>query len=164
MLPSQSSSAPLQDSAGGLQVPHAQELLHVREPVDPHEVVQDPVSPRQHSPFSSQEPSQSSSTPLQVSAGGTQLPQVQELEHVLEPVELHEVVQVPEVPRQHSKPLSQPFTQSSSTPLHVSAGGTQLPQSQEALQVCRPVVPQLVGQLRVSPWKQCSPVLSVQVP
>ena len=107
---------------------------------------------------------QSSSSPLQISVGGLQRPQVQSFRHNLDPVDPHEVVQEPVLPLQQPKVSSQDPSQSSSTPLQVSAGGTQVPQSQEALQVCVPVVPQLVVQLRVSPWKQFSPLLSVHVP
>ena len=99
---SQSSSAPLQVSTKGVQEPQAQEELQVREPVVPQEVVQVPVVLRQQAKLSSQAVSQSSSAPLQVSAGGVQEPQAQEELQVREPVVPQEVVQVPVVLRQQA--------------------------------------------------------------
>ena len=75
-VPLQSSSTPLQVSAGGVHVPQAQADEQVRVPFEPQEVVQEPVLPRQHPRPSSQAPSQSSSAPLQVSPGGTHSPPV----------------------------------------------------------------------------------------
>jgi hypothetical protein len=167
--PSQSSSMPLQVSDGGTQLPQAQELLHVRVPVVPQLVVQLPLVPRQQAHVSSQPPSQSSSMPLHVSVGGVQLPHVQELEHMREPVVPQLVVQLPLEPRQHGYPSSHVPSQSSSTPLHVSEGGTQVPQLHEELQVCSPVVPQLVVQVLVWPARQgkvssISPLQSLSTP
>jgi len=69
-VPSQSSSIPLQVSVGGTQEPHVHQFEHVFVPVVPHVVVQLSVVPLQHPNPSSQTPSQSSSSPLQVSTGG----------------------------------------------------------------------------------------------
>jgi len=69
-VPSQSSSIPLQVSVGGTQEPHVHQFEHVIVPVVPHVVVQLSVVPLQHPNPSSQTPSQSSSSPLQVSTGG----------------------------------------------------------------------------------------------
>jgi len=55
-------------------------------------------------------------------------------------------------PRQQAKPLSQPETQSSSAPLHVSAGGVHAGfHVQDAEHVCVPDDPQPVAQLRIDP-------------
>jgi len=75
--------------------------------------------------------------------------------HVPQP---HPVVQVWEplhrltlqarlVPAQQVQPSSHRPSQSSSSPLHVSEGGVQLPQAHEAEQVRVPVLPQVVVQL-----------------
>jgi hypothetical protein len=81
-VPSQSSSLPLQLSAGGAQLPQVQLALHERVPVVPQPVVQLPIAPRQQVNPSSQVPSQSSSIPLQLSAGGEHVPHVQLDVHV----------------------------------------------------------------------------------
>ena len=96
-MPSQSSSAPLQVSAGGVQDPQAQADEQTRVPLDPHEFVQEPVLPRQHPRPSSHAPSQSSSIPLQFSAGGVHaLPDGswQSSVQVPDPVDPQEVVQL----------------------------------------------------------------------
>src|SRR5690606_13387547 len=72
-VPSQSSSTPLHTSAGGvhaapLGIAHA--LVHAPLPVVPHEVVHETLAPSAQAKPSSGAPSQSSSMPLQVSAGG----------------------------------------------------------------------------------------------
>ena len=155
--PSQSSSAPLHVSDGGLQVFHVHEPEQLRVPVLPQVVVQLPVLPAQHWYPSSHVPSQSSSMPLQVSPGGTQNPQSHEPVHVRLPVLPQVVVQVPDWPAQHAKVSSHSPSQSSSAPLHVSAGGTQLPHMHEPEQVRVPVVPQLVEQLVLVPEQQVHP-------
>jgi len=142
--PSQLSSTPLQLSVGGLHVPQAQLALQVRDPVEPQLVVQLPISPWTQVSVSSIDPSQSSSAPLQVSAGALQLPHAHPDEHVLEPVEPQVVVHELVVPAQQPKPSSQVALQSSSTPLQISAGGEQALQPQAPEQVRDPVVPQLV--------------------
>jgi len=156
-VPSQSSSIPLHTSAGGMQLPHAQELLHVLVPAVPQLVVQPPVVPLQHDHPSSQVPSQSSSIPLHTSAGGTQLPQLQEALHVCTPVVPQLVVQGELVPMQQAHPSSHPPSQSSSIPLHTSAGGMQLPHEHKLEQVLDPVVPQVDVQLPSVPWQQGHP-------
>jgi hypothetical protein len=75
----------LHDSAGGEQEPHEQEPPQVRLPVVPHEAVQGPLAPRTQSNPSSVLPSQSSSRPLQASAGRTQAPHSHDAEHVCVP-------------------------------------------------------------------------------
>jgi len=159
--PSQSSSSPLQVSDGGVQLPQAQEAEQIRVPDDPQLVVQLAVSPRQHPKPSSHIPSQSSSTPLHISDGGVQLPQVHEDVQVREPTDPQVVVQLPEAPAQHVKPSSQVPSQSSSWPLHVSDGGLQLPQAQAEEQVRVPVVPQAVVQLPVAARQQLYPLSHV---
>jgi hypothetical protein len=154
---SQSSSAPLQSSAGGLHDPQLQLVLHVREPVEPHPVVHGPTAPRQHMKPSSHALSQSSSAPLQTSAGGVQLPQVHEPLHVREPVLPQLEVQLPAEPCAHMKPLSIATSQSSSRPLQVSAGGVQTPHVHDALQVREPDVPQLDVQLPELPCTHVKP-------
>jgi len=123
--PSQSSSAPLQVSEGGLQVPHTHDELQVLVPVEPQEVVQFPVVPRQQAipGPSSQAPLQSSSMPLHVSPGGMQSLHMQTAEHCLVPFVPQDVVHAPVSPRQHANVLSQLPSQSSSAPLQISAGG-----------------------------------------
>jgi hypothetical protein len=158
---SQSSSMPLQTSAGGMQVPQAQELPQVLEPLVPQDVVQVSVLPAQQVKPLSQVPSQSSSVPLQVSAGGVQEPQEHEEEQVRLPALPQLVVQVPLDPAQHPQPSSHAPSQSSSRPLQTSAGGVQLPQAQEPLQVLEPVVPQEVEQASVLPAQQAKPLSQV---
>jgi hypothetical protein len=148
---SQSSSTPLQLSMGGAQEPHAHDAEQVRDPVEPQLVVQLPVAPWTHVWFSSMDPSQSSSDPLQASVGGEQLPHAQLPEQVREPVVPHVVVHEPVVPAQHPSPSSQAPLQSSSMPLHTSAGGEHALQPQLALHVREPVEPQLVMQDPVVP-------------
>jgi hypothetical protein len=75
-LPSQSSSAPLQVSPGGVQLPGPgtwQSKVHIPVPVELQVVVQGtPGSFWTHPSPLSGSPSQSSSPPLQISAGGKQ--------------------------------------------------------------------------------------------
>src|SRR5207245_10004189 len=102
---------------------------------EPHEVTHVDVEPAQQANPLSHTLSQSSSRPLQVSAGATQAPSVQAAEHARVPVEPQVVVQADVVPAQHANTLSQPMTQSSSRPLQISAGGVQAPHAQAALHV-----------------------------
>jgi len=163
-VPSQSSSLPLQVSAGGLQAPQLHVEVHVLVPVLPQLVVQEPLVPLQHENPSSHVPSQSSSTPLHVSPGGVHDPQLQELEHTLDPVVPQLDVQEPEDPLQQVKPLSHVPSQSSSAPLQVSAGGLQAPHTHDELHVLVPVLPQEVVQLPVVPLQQAMPGPSSHVP
>lgn len=158
--PSQSSSFPLQLSAGGLHaspVGTAQPEVHVPEPIDAHVVVHATTLPAQQANVLSHAPSQSSSLPLQLSAGGAQALPVgiaQLGEQVPAPCEPHVVVHETAAPWQHAKPLSQPLTQSSSLPLHVSAGGVQSPGAgieHCAVQMPVPVDAHAVVQLTVAP-------------
>jgi hypothetical protein len=107
--------------------------------------------PRAH-PGSSVEPSQSSSMPLQTS-------------YPLQvPVQVELQIRVPEVPQlvvhevvvfcTQAKSSSFRPSQSSSRPLHFSAGGTQVPQVQVFPQLCVPLEPQLVLQLWEVPLTQ----------
>jgi len=162
--PSQSSSDPLHTSLGAAQLPHAQAVLHTREPVVPQDVVHDSVTPLQQANPSSQVPSQSSSAPLHVSEGGAQAVQAQELLQLREPVVPHEVVQLPVSPRQHSNPLSQSVSQSSSSPLQVSTIPPQASHRHPSVQDCVDTAPQGVVQLRDSPVKQSEPDLSAHSP
>jgi hypothetical protein len=156
MEPSQSSSVALHDSVGGEQLPHAQLPEQVRVPVEPQVVIHDPVAPAQHAKPSSQVALQSSSIPLQISAGGEQALQPQEPLHVRVPVVPQLVVHDPLVPAQQVKVSSQLESQSSSIPLHASMGGVQEPQLHEAVHVRIPAVPQPVVQLPVVPGMQVS--------
>jgi hypothetical protein len=156
-VPSQSSSIPLQISAGGEQLPHAQVALQVRVPVEPHEVVQLPMLPRTHAKDSSIDASQSSSAALQLSTGGVQLPQVHAELQVRVPVDPHVLVHEPLVPRAQANPSSGVPSQSSSAPLQSSAGGRHAPQAHEAEQVRLPMVPQVVGHPPMLPRMQVKP-------
>jgi hypothetical protein len=153
--PSQSSSTPLQDSIGGWHVPQAQPAPQKRLPVLPQEVAHEPVVPRQQ-PGSSQVPSQSSSILLQVSAGGVQVPQPQELLQVCDPAVMHVVVQGWVAPRQQPG-SSQAPSQSSSLPLQTSAGVWQGSHVQPLLQALDPVVPHEVEQLPLVPLQHSDP-------
>jgi hypothetical protein len=149
---SQSSSRSLQVSTGGVHAAagtHA--ALQLRVPVLPHTVVHAEGTPAQQPKPSSHVPSQSSSRPLQVSAGGVHVPNVQLDPHERVPLDPHVVVHVPVLPTQHAKPSSHAPLQSSSTPLHVSAGGEQIDQPHVAPQVRSPVVPQVVTHMSVVP-------------
>ena len=153
IVPSQSSSAPLHTSAGGTQASNTHIELQTCVPVEPQVVVHDCISAGEHSTVSSTSPSQSSSTPLHPSAGGSHtLPIVHVVpSQVRVPVESQEVVQVIVLPATHSKVSSGAPLQSSSTPLHTSAGATQSLQVQSVPHVRVPVVPQEVVQLSDCP-------------
>ena len=155
--PSQSSSWPSQISAGGTQLPQAQLLSQVFWPAEPQDVVQLSVAPAAQMKPLSAAPSQSSSRPLQLSAGGLQALQAQPLAQVLSPVEPQEVVQLPVAASTQAKPLSLLPSQSSSLPLQLSAGGMQLFQVQAAPQAPAPTVPQLVLQAPLLPAAHCQP-------
>jgi len=150
--PSQSSSFPLQDSAGAEHAPNVHVAPHVLLPVEPQLVVQEPIAPGLHSLVSSTPPSQSSSTPLQPSAGGLHAPSVQLPLQVREPVDPQLVVQLIDVPREHPKSSSTMPSQSSSRALQVSMGAEHAVHEQSARQVRAPVDPQLVVQLSLAPW------------
>jgi hypothetical protein len=171
----------LQVSAGGAHAPHAQAGEQLWEPVEPQVVVQLCVAPGVHVPAVQPlhgphaqvgEHVRVSLPPPHVQARvstvdgvhsppgthGDQPPQAQALEQVR--------VCVPHVPqlcvcvvaRQHSPtPLSQPDTQSSSTPLHVSTGGVHEPHAQAIEQIWEPVEPQLVRHDCVVPRRQAKP-------
>ncbi len=119
-LPSQSSSRPLHVSAGALHALHEQSSRHVRAPVEPQEVVHISLVPCTQAKMSSGTPLQSSSMALQVSAGGAHTSHEQVLVQIRLPVVPHDVMHEPVSPRQQVNVSSQPSTQSSSTPLHVS--------------------------------------------
>jgi hypothetical protein len=157
MRVSQSSSVPLQSSAGGAHAPHAQVPLQTREPVVPQLVVHEPVEPIAQANASSVRVSQSSSLALQASTGGAQVPHAHELEHTREPVEPQAVVHDPVEPRQHAKPSSHALLQSSSMPLQASGGGEQTPQLHTALHTRAPVVPQLVMHEPDAPRQHANP-------
>src|SRR5688500_8090102 len=143
-IPSQSSSAPWHASTGGTHAPSVHVGPQVWVPVEPHAVAQDVVLPRTQAKPSSAVPSQSSSPPLQTSAGGLHIPHAHDPEQVRDPVVPQLVMQLPDIPAQHAKPSSQTMLQSSSIPLHISAGGEHALQAQLALQVREPVLPQPV--------------------
>jgi hypothetical protein len=85
-------------------------------------VTQGSTVPAQHPNPLSHVVSQSSSIPLHDSAGVMHVPGVQLAEQTVEPVLPQPVVQGTTASAQHPKPLSQTVSQSSSNPLHVSAG------------------------------------------
>jgi len=152
VAPSQSSSTPFVQFSGGIvQLPQPHVPLHARVPVEPQLVVQLPVEPAQHVNPSSQVPSQSSSAPLHTSDGGEQLPHPHVPLHVRLPAEPQLVVQLPVEPAQQANPLSQVPSQSSSAPLQISPGGTQLPHVHVELQLRLPVLPHPVVQPPIAP-------------
>jgi hypothetical protein len=148
---SQLSSMPLHASVGGTQEPQPHDALHVCTPVEPHAVVHAREAPIWQSKPSSTFMSQSSSVPLHDSAGGMQAPGAQSTPQVLVPVEPHVVTQLLVLPEQHPSPSSHAPLQSSSRPLHVSAGGEHTDQLQVEPQVRMPVLPHAVMQPSVVP-------------
>jgi hypothetical protein len=136
-----------------MHVPQLHPLVQVWEPL--HRLtLQARLVPAQQVQPSSHRPSQSSSSPLHVSEGGVHAFHAHEPEQVRLPVLPQLVVQLPDWPAQHAKVSSQRPSQSSSLPLQVSAGGTQLPHMHEPEQVRVPVVPQVVEQLVLVPEQQ----------
>jgi hypothetical protein len=153
--PTQSSSRPLQISAGGVQTDGSGSVqvdVQVPDPVDPHVVVQDTEEPLTHANVSSGPPVQSSSRPLQISAGGVHAHDggmVHVPEQVPVPVVPHDVVHATAVPWTHGKVSSGPPMQSSSRPLQISTGGVHADGSgrvQVEEQTPVPVEPQVVVQ------------------
>jgi hypothetical protein len=144
MPPTQLSSQPLpQVSAAAQQLPATHPAAQTWLPEVPQAVRQASVVPAQQPNPSSQLPLQLSSSPLHVSAGGLQAPQLQLGEQLRLPVVPQPVLQGPVAPRQHSPtPSSQMPLQLSSTPLQVSGGGLQVPQLQVELQLRVPLEPQ----------------------
>jgi hypothetical protein len=120
------------------------------------------MAPARHVKPSSTVPSQSSSTPLHVSDGFVQLSQLHEPLQTRDPIDPHDVRQLPVDPWQHAKPSSQAVLQSSSMPLQVSSGGEQRPHEQTDVQTRDPVVPQLVVHEPVEPLQHTK--LSSQLP
>src|SRR5688572_4515462 len=159
-IPSQSSSSPLHVSGGGEQANGSVQLmLQTRVPMLPQVVVHATVAPRQHAKVSSHIASQSSSAPLQVSAGGVQPPgTVQADEQVRVPIVPQLVMHASVVPAQQPKPSSQAVSQSSSAPLQISAGGVQLAGTVQLVEHVRePVLPQLVVHERLEPRQHAKP-------
>jgi hypothetical protein len=111
---SQSSSTPLQISAGGTQGCHEHVPLQDRVPVVKHVVSQGSDVPAQHSESSSQKVSQSSSPPLQVSSGRTHSSHEQDSLHVRVLADPQVVAQESIARAQHSNPSSHVVSQSSS--------------------------------------------------
>jgi hypothetical protein len=144
---SQSSSAPLHLSAGGVHPPSPHADVQVADPVDPHVVVQGEVDPATHSNPLSATSSQSSSAPLHLSAGGVHPPSLHVDVQVTDPVDPHVVIQGDVDPATQSNPLSVTVSQSSSMPLHNSCGPVQsapVGGSHWAVQVPVPADPQVV--------------------
>jgi len=113
-------------SSGGVQCGGGgkpQLFLQVPSPVEPQVVAQDVGCPAQQANPLSQIVSQSSSSPLHVSTGGTHVSHSQEEEQVRVPEEPHDVSHGSPVPAQQLHPLSQIVSQSSSSPLQTSSGG-----------------------------------------
>jgi len=156
--PSQLSSRPLHVSAGAAQAPQAQVPLHPRDPVDPQVVVHDPVAPATQARPLSATPSQLSSRPLHTSAGGTHAPCAHAALQVRDPVEPQAVAQAAALPWAQAKPSSTAPSQSSSRPLHASAGAAQGPSAQSPSQARVPAVPQGVVQATVAPRTQAKPL------
>jgi hypothetical protein len=130
---------------------------HVRDPVDPHVVGQPMLVPSAQVNVSSTRVSQSSSRPLHVSSGAVHAPHVQSLPHVRDPVEPQVVVHASLSSRTHANTSSGASLQSSSMPLHVSAGATHTLQPHAALHVRIPAVPHAVVQVPVSPRQHAKP-------
>ncbi len=146
-VPLQSSSTPLQTSAGGMQVPSAHVLSQVCIPVLPQLVVHDWLEPWTHAKVSSAVPLQSSSIPLQISAGGMQAPNAQVLSQSCIPVVPQLVVHDSLEPWTQAKVSSAVPFPSSSQPLQTS-GAVQGPTVQVSVQSWVPSVPQLVVQAK----------------
>jgi hypothetical protein len=122
---SPSSSTPLHASPVAVHGPQVQAALQVCEPGAPVDVVHGPAWPWQQPRPLSQTVSQSSSRPLQDSAGGVQpgpFGIAQASEHVPVPPEPHEVVQETDSPTPQAKLSSVSPLQLSSTPLQDSVG------------------------------------------
>lgn len=151
---SQSSSTPLQVSAGGSHGPQAQPAVHVCVPDVPQLALHVRLAPGAQVKVSSIEPSQSSSAPLHISVGGAQLPQLHVPSQVRVPVEPQLVVQASVLPVAQVKISSTKPSQSSSAPLHTSVGGRQASHVQLPPQVRVPLEPQLVRQPPVAPITQ----------
>src|SRR5688500_14703628 len=109
-----------------MHAPHIQSPWHVCVPPHAHPC----ICPGRHAKPSSMPPTQLSSMPLHTS-GALQVDGQAQLEvHVCVPGVSQLVIHVSTSPARHWKPLSIPPTQSSSAPLHVSAGGMQAPSEQ----------------------------------
>jgi hypothetical protein len=156
--PSQLSSRPLHVSAGAAQAPQAQAPLHTREPVEPHAVVHDPVAPATQARPLSATPSQLSSRPLHTSAGGTHAPCAHAALQARDPVEPQAVVHAAALPWAQAKPSSIIPSQSSSRPLHASAGAAQAPSAQSPSQARVPAVPHGVVHATVPPRTHAKPL------
>jgi hypothetical protein len=117
---SPSSSVPLHSSSPVEHVPQAQPGAQVRAPSAPVGVVQAATSPRQQARPFSHTPSQSSSAPLQSSAGGAHGSHEQAAEQRLVPVEPQGVAQPSVAPAMQEKSSSVAPSQSSSSALQVS--------------------------------------------
>src|SRR5690606_14743910 len=94
----------------------------LRDPVVPQLVVHGVLEPDTHSKPSSVLASQSSSRPLHVSSGAAHSDHAHPSSHVRCPVEPHAVVQLSVSPSWHANTSSAAPLQSSSMPLHTSAG------------------------------------------
>jgi len=111
--PLQLSSRPLHTSTPALQsvpVGIPQPTVHVPVPVDPQSVVQETGLPAAQSKPLSGPSTQSSSSPLQVSTGGTQaVPEgvLHPIPHTPVPVDTHVVVHTTVSPKTHSNPSSE---------------------------------------------------------
>jgi len=156
--PSQLSSRPLHVSAGAAQAPQAQVPPHTRDPVEPQAVVHGPVAPAAQARPLSATPSQLSSRPLHTSAGGTQAPSAHAALQVRDPVEPQAVAQALALPWAQAKPSSGAPSQSSSRPLHASAGGAQAPSAQSPSQARAPAVPHAVVHATEPPRTQAKPL------
>ena len=113
--------------------------------------------PRAHVNPSSTRVSQSSSPDPHRSVGGMQALQVQSLRHERIPEEPQLVVHAMVAPCTHANTSSGAPLQSSSIPVHVSAGAAQTLQPHDAPQVRLPVVPQLVMHDSVAPRQHVKP-------
>jgi hypothetical protein len=123
--PSQSSSSPLHVSSGGMHPLHSHRAEQSRAPSVPHDDSQASSSPRQQEKPLSHPPVQSSSCPLQTSAGGVQAAAAgtwQSRPQMPLPVDPQTVVHPTSLPIRQGKLSSTWPSQLSSTPLHVSAG------------------------------------------
>jgi hypothetical protein len=103
-----------------VQSPSVQVASHSRVPAVPQIVVHVRISPCTQPNPSSAVPLQSSSAPLQISAGAAHTLQVHAAPQVRAPVLPQVVVHTPGSPTAHANPSSTVPSQSSSRPLHTS--------------------------------------------
>jgi hypothetical protein len=152
----QISAGGVHDAGGGI----AHDVVQVPVPIVPHDVVHATLAPRTQAKPLSGPLTQSSSTPLQTSAGGAHdapVGIVQDGVQLPVPADPQVVVHGTTALCTQAKRLSGPPTQSSSRPLHVSAGGVHdapVGRAHAAVHVPVPAEPQVVAHDTLAPWTQ----------